>query len=476
MTPIIIKPQEGPQQAFLSTSADICIYGGAAGGGKSYALLLEPLRHCNNPKFGAVIFRKNANQVFAEGGLWDTAMEIYPYIGATSVKNPKPRWTFPSGARVTFSHLETENDLLSWQGSQIPLIGFDELTHFSKSQFFYMLSRNRSSSGVKGYIRATTNPDANSWVAEFISWWIDEKTGYPIPERSGVIRWLYRQNDTLHWADKKEELWEKFNLKTEAERSEPKSVTFIASKLSDNKILMQNDPGYLANLKALATVERERLLYGNWKIKPAAGLYFPRGKITVIESIPNDVISWVRAWDFAATEDRKNSKPEDGPAYTAGVLIGKCRSGKYVVADIINARLSALDVEKTVKNTAIVDKQKYKRVKIRLSQDPGQAGKAQVEQYIKMLAGFSITAERESGDKVTRASPFAAQWQAGNVDIVLAAWNEAYLSQLENFPEGKFKDMVDASANGFHELCKGNIGVIPPVSTADSDHTSYWSI
>lgn len=88
-----------------------------------------------------------------------------------------------------------------WQGTQAAMFGFDELTHFSKSQFFYMLSRNRSDSGVKGYIRATCNPDADSWVADFISWWIDHETGYPIPERSGQIRWMYRNNDEIYWAD-----------------------------------------------------------------------------------------------------------------------------------------------------------------------------------------------------------------------------------------------------------------------------------
>lgn len=476
MENIIIKPQEGPQEKFLSSSADIVIYGGAAGGGKSYALLLEPLRYANNPDFGAVIFRKNANQVFSEGGLWDTAMQIYPLLGAVPLKSPKPRWKFPSGMRVSFGHLETEKDVLSWQGSQIAMIGFDELTHFSKSQFFYMLSRNRSVSGVKGYIRATTNPDADSWVAEFISWWIDSETGYPIQERSGVLRWFYRSNDGLYWADKPEELWEQFSLATEGERNEPKSVTFIASKLTDNKILMEKDPSYLSNLKALASVERERLLEGNWKIRPAAGLYFMRSKINLIENVPNDVVKWVRAWDFAATEDRKNSKPEDGPSYTAGVLIGKRKNGRYIIADVINARLSAMEVERTVKAAAVVDKEKYKNVRIRLSQDPGQAGKAQAEQYIKMLAGFNVTAVRESGSKETRAEPFAAQWQAGNVDIVIAPWNEAYLSQLESFPESKFKDMVDASSNGFNEICLGNITIIPPKSSGDSDYNSYWNL
>lgn len=462
---------------FLASSADIVIYGGAAGGGKSYALLLEPLRHLDNGRFGAVIFRKNANQVFSEGGLWDTAQSIYSFIGGVPTKTPKPRWSFPSGMRVQFGHLETDKDLLSWQGSQIPYIGFDELTHFSKTQFFYMLSRNRSNSGVKGYVRATTNPDADSWVADFIQWWIDQDTGYPILQRSGVIRWMFRQNDQLYWADTKEALWEQFSLESEAERREPKSVTFIASKLTDNKILMEQDPGYMANLKALATVERERLLEGNWKIRPASGLYFKRSQIKIIEKVPNDVNQWVRAWDFAATEERKNSQKEGHAAYTAGVLIGKRRNDTFVIADVINARLSALEVERTVRNTALTDKEKYHRVKIRLSQDPGQAGKAQIERYIKLLSGFPVTAKRESGSKETRAEPLAAQWQAGNVSIVLGAWNDAYLSQMESFPESMFKDMVDASANGFHELSTANMAALPPSeSLFPQEDTQGWSM
>ena len=84
-----------------------------------------------------------------------------------------------------------------------------------------MLSRNRSDSGVPGYIRATCNPDADSWVAEFIEWWIDQNTGYPIPERSGEIRYMYRQNDTIYWSDSREELWERFDLVTDEQRAEP---------------------------------------------------------------------------------------------------------------------------------------------------------------------------------------------------------------------------------------------------------------
>ena len=299
------------------------------------------------------------------------------------------------------------------------------------------------------YVRATCNPDADSWVAKFIEWWIDPDTGYPIKERSGKIRWMIRRNETLYWADTIEELWERFELKTQEEKQEPKSVTFIMSTLYDNQILMKQDPSYISNLKALSVVERERLLYGNWKIKPAAGLYFKRSQIgQMLTMIPNDVVRWVRAWDLAATAEGEGGEP----AYTAGVLMGKRKNGRYIVADVINVRQTAADVRKTIKFTAMSDIAKYKRVKIRLPQDPGQAGKDQAQSYIKYLAGFDVTAIPESGSKEVRAEPMAAQWQAGNFDVLIADWNEAYFNQLESFPMSKFKDMVDAGSSAFSQL------------------------
>lgn len=461
---IIIKPQPGPQEKFLSTPADICIYGGAAGGGKTYGLLMEAMRHKKDPNYGAVIFRRNYTQVTAQGGLWDSSRSLYRNIkGAMPRKTPKLHWEFSSGASVNFAHLGSDDDCESWQGSQIAMIGFDELTHFTRYQFFYMMSRNRSESAIKPYIRATCNPDADSWVAEFIAWWIDPETGYPIPERSGKIRYMVRIDDELIWTDTRQEL-----IDRGIDADDIKSVTFIASTLQDNQILIKRNPGYLANLKALALVERERLLYGNWKIKPAAGLFFKRSQVgEFLEQVPEDVTMWARGWDLAAT-----SEDEDGdPAYTAGVLIGKRRNGRYVVANVTNVRLSAGDVRKHIKSTCTIDKQKYKRVIERLPQDPGQAGKEQAQSYIKMLAGFIVKAIPESGSKESRAEPFAAQWQAGNVDIVIGDWNESYLTQLESFPESKFKDMVDASSSAFAEIETKNAAAPPPGVLSKE---SYW--
>ena len=449
----ILKPQPGAQERFLATPADICIYGGAAGGGKSFGLLLSPLRYKNVNGFGAVIFRKNAVQIYAEGGLWDEAANVYGDIKGAQVRKGQAQWQFTDAlgrvvSKISFAHIERNEDTKSWQGTQICEICFDELTHFSEYSFFYMLSRNRSTCGVKPFVRATCNPDADSWVARFIAWWIDQETGYPIKERGGKIRWMLRRAGEIYWADTKDELIEKYHLETPEEQAEPKSVTFIPSTIYDNAELLRINPEYLSNLKALPIVEKERLLYGNWKIKPAAGLYFKREQLgNILSVVPADVVQWVRGWDLAAS-----TEAEGEPAYTAGVLIGKRRNGRYVVADVINVRMDADGVRQTIKHAAQADVAKYHQCRIRLPQDPGQAGKAQVASYIRWLAGYDVVARLETGSKETRAEPVAAQWQGGNFDMVYGPWNDMYLSQLESFPASKYKDMVDATSSAFNEI------------------------
>lgn len=459
--PQILKPQKGPQTAFLSTPASICIYGGAAGGGKSFGLLLSALRYKNVPGFGCTIFRRNFNQIFSQGGLWDESMEIYQGVRGAQPQMSLGRWKFCNKdgeivSTVKFAHIEREDELRKWQGSQICEIGFDELTHFSEKTFFYMLSRNRSTCGVAPFVRATCNPDADSWVAKFISWWIDPQTGYPIPERSGKLRWFVRRNEKLFWANTKEGLWEQFNLKTPEERAEPRSVTFIMSRLQDNQELLKINPQYLANLKALSQIERERLLYGNWKIKAAAGLYFKRAQVNIIEAVPSDIQFYCRAWDLAATEDNGLGDAD----YTSGVLLGIRKDRTIVVLDVINQRAKASDVEKLLYNTSVVDRQKYgPRYKVRIPQDPGAAGKIVAQAYIKKLTGFNVKSEAVTGSKELRATPFAAQWQNGNVSLLLSNWNDTYLAQLESFPESNHDDMVDASSDAFNELTASNFNL-----------------
>lgn len=382
------------------------------------------------------------------GGLWDKACQLYIPLGATKSRNTL---TFQSGAKIQFNHMEREENIYDWQGSEIPFMGFDELTHFTEKQFFYMLSRNRGTCGVKPYIRATTNPDPDSWVAEFISWWINPETGLPIPERDGVVRWFRRVNNIIEWSDTKETEFHK-------------SVTFISSKLEDNPILMENDPGYLANLEAMSLVDRERLRGGNWKIREASGTMFQRGWFHMVEAVPAGG-QIIRYWDRAGTK-KKHS------AYTAGVKMKLVDNTVYIL-HVERFKGTPGEVESQIKNIAIQD---GKDVWVGIEQDPGQAGIFEANSYVKSLIGFVVKIHRAASDKVTRAKPLSAQCEHGNVKILRGNWNEVFIDECENFPDATLKDQVDAASGAFNVLTEANVGSYPDQETGHDSGTIAGAI
>lgn len=434
---VVLKPQSGPQERFLASDADIAIYGGGAGGGKSFALLLEPLRHIGRAKFRSVIFRRTSKQIRNEGGLWDASRILYGPLGAKA-KETDLVWRFPSGATLSFGAMEHEKNRYDWQGTEITYLGFDELTHFTARQFFYLLSRNRSLSGIRPYVRATCNPDADSWVADLIRWWIDPDSGYAIPERSGKIRWFIRDEDQLVWSETAQSLQDKYP------DLQPKSLTFVAASVEDNKILMQMDRGYRSNLAALDRVERERLLYGNWKIRPAAGQYFKRHWFSV-QPVRPPVQRTMRGWDLAATEQRAS----DVGDWTVGARVSRDEAGRYYIEHVERFRGSPRQVEDAIHRLAGQDGRK---VAIALPQDPGQAGKAQIQALTRHLSGYRVVSKPVTGSKTTRAAPFSAQVEAGNVSLIEGPWNAAFLDELEAFPKHRFDDQVDAVVEAFNAL------------------------
>ncbi len=443
-----ISAQPGPQTAFLQTAADICIYGGAAGGGKTVGLILEPLRHVGRvPGFTAVFFRRTTPQITNPGGLWDESQNFYPRLGGTPHLRAQ-EWRWPRGGKIKFSHLQLGTTVHDWQGAQITLICFDELTHFTAHQFFYMVSRNRSTCGVRPYIRATCNPDADSWVAEFLAWWIDPQTGLPIPERAGVLRYYVRIAGRIAWADRPEDLMQHLpppeDLPPGVDPPRPISVTFIPASVFDNPALLRVNPEYLAWLLSLPLLESERLLGGNWKIRPAAGLYFKREWCAVVDQVPAD-LDIVRYWDLAATEKTELNDPD----WTVGIKLDRDRNGSYWLLDVIRRRANPGDVERLLLDTAAHD---GKRVEVGFGQDPGQAGKSQAQHLVRALSGFTVKPATESGDKLTRFGPFSAQCHAGNVKILRGSWNDDLFRVLEGFPELAHDDEVDACSGALEML------------------------
>lgn len=449
---------------FLATSADIAFYGGAAGGGKSWALLFEPiLHHLHVSGFGGVIFRRTTPEIENIGALWDESMKLYGLAGGIPHKADLA-WSFPSGVTMDFEHLQHEHTVFSYQGAQIPYMGFDEITHFTRFQFFYMLSRNRSTCGVRPYIRGTCNPDPDSWVRKFIDWWIG-KDGFPIQERSGVIRWFVNIDDKIRWADTKEELLKKYP------ESQPLSFTFIPAKLTDNKILMEKDPGYVAKLDAMGKVDRQRYKEGNWDVKATAGNFFKREWFPIVEVVPGGWVNCVRAWDRAATDVvegqeqpsrvRKNKKSR-APDWSRGVKIFSYSDGTYCIADLKSIQGSPGKVSQFIKTVASHD---GKGVKIRGYQDPGSAGVLEGEEFKKMLAGYDVDVKAVSNKKAIRAKPFSSQCEPvgkkafGNVMVLRGEWNEDLFHELENFSEDEddyeHDDIVDACSLAFSEIVSG---------------------
>lgn len=324
---------------------------------------------------------------------------------------------------------------------------FDELTHFLRSQVLYMFSRNRSTCGVKPYMRFTFNPDADSWVKIFFAPWVSEDWPEEDRAQSGEIRYFIIENDEQVWLPKD-------GTYPNEEYPFAKSITFIEADIHDNPKLLEKDPGYLANLHALPLVERERLLNKNWKIRAEGGNKFKKHWFPILEYIPDDIEKIMRFWDFAATEEIPANSQRDGPDYTASVKAGRRRAGaypRYVILDATWDRKSPGKVEELVKNTAMQD---GRECEVFFEEEGGASGKTNTFNYkTKVLEGFVSHGIRSTGSKELRAHIASSQAEAGNIGILKACWNDGYFGFLEPFPSAKVHDdPVDATSGVMQQL------------------------
>ncbi|VCX05510.1 hypothetical protein BANRA_00020 [Acinetobacter baumannii] len=177
---------------------------------------------------------------------------------------------------------------------------------------------------------------------------------------------------------------------------------------------------------------------------PPAGGFFKPDNIQIVDALPADVVKQVRAWDFGATENEGD--------FTVGVREALGADGFTYIVDVTRGQLGPDNVNKRLEQTAKID---GKKVSVRLPQDPGQAGKSQASSFVKLLAGYSVIAKPISGDKLTRAQPFAAQVNVGNVRMLKGEWNKDFIDELRHFPNGTHDDQVDAASDAFNELHEG---------------------
>ena len=462
-----IRPQPGPQEKFLCTPADICIYGGGARGGKTYGLLMEPLRHLRNPEMSAIFFRRTFTEIMMPGGAWEEAASMYKQLGASFLRNPSPTAKFPSGMSVRFAHLHNFDDIYGYQGSKLPLQLWDEVTHYDEKMFWYLVSRNTGTCGVKPYIRATCNPcteddPVGGWVNRMVKWYTTDE-GYADPAKSGLLRWMYRVEDAIKWYDQRQDALDD-NPTLAVDGIEPLSFTFIPALLGDNPAQLAADPGYRSRLMSLPLVEREQLLGGNWKIRHVAGTLFNRTWFHLAESAPVAFRRIVRYWDKAGAEAFKTLKNgrkvenKDGDR-SAGALFGY--DGQYYwLIDVIAGRWSPFERNNVIRQTAAMDRERFNNVELWIEQEPGNGGKESRMISQRELAEYGVRFETPRTGKTARASNLSAQMEAGNVRVLNTGWTPKLIDEMTNFPsDGWHDDQVDACSGAFNKLvCRPELG------------------
>lgn len=227
----------------------------------------------------------------------------------------------------------------------------------------------------------------------------------------------------------------------EADRRCVTQIGFSDPRTTDGDLL---DPVRMprATVDKLKRETTEYAYAGQYQQRPAPreGGIFKRHWFEIVPAAPAGARK-VRGWDLAATKTST-------AAFTAGVLLSVF-NGVYYIEHVVRERGSSADVERMIRNTANADGH---QVGISIPQDPGQAGKAQVAAFAKLLAGFNCRFSPETGDKESRALPVSAQAEVGNVKIVKGPWNAAFLEEITSFPAGTYKDQTDALSRAFAHL------------------------
>lgn len=369
---------------------------------------------------------------------------------------------FSSGATLKFAYLDKPSDKYNFQGAELTFIGLDEIQQLDEENVIYMLSRLRSTTvDYKKQIYATGNPDYDAFIRKWVEFALDER-GIPVRKDHYPLRYFLQVGGEYYWADTLKELEEKFN--GTAEDLGILSFSYIPGNIFDNPILIKENPGYLAQLKALPRVERERLLDGSWYARASTSGLYKREWSEIVPCANPLAVKRVRSWDLAFTQ-KSESYDSD---WTRGVLMSKDKSSVYTVEDLASIRDRAHKVEQLIFQTA---KNDGTDVIISIPIDPNGSAGAYARDLQRRLSevGYICRLQRPVKSKITRFAPFGAVAEAGYVQVVEAEWNKEFFTELEQFgaESSKFKDDIcDSVSDAFALLNKAT--VIPDFSLSSS--------
>jgi predicted phage terminase large subunit-like protein len=403
------------QAAFVLLSQREAFYGGAAGGGKSVALLASALQYVDTPGYAALLIRRSYMELQQPNGLIDLSKR---WLGPTDAKwrQDTYTWRFPSDATLSFRYLD-RNSELTFLGGEYQFIGIDEVTEIEDSQYRFLFSRLRrgAESTIPVRMRSASNPygPGAEWVRQRF-----------------------------------------------VEEGISKGRIYVRAVFEDNPHLDLD--AYDESLSELAPDVRRQLREGDWDVRPGGGLFYREWFATrrlELHEIPTG-LHVCRFWDLAATEAVRGTDPD----YTAGVLLGRDRSGLFYVLDVTRTRSTPHQVERLVLEVAERDKalcfeRDLHRPIVRMEQEPGAAGKSIIDHFARsVLVPFDFRGIISSGSKEARAAPISSRAEAGHLILVRGRWNSDFVDELASFPYGRHDDQVDAVAGAFAVLAQTTNG------------------
>jgi len=413
-----LRPQPGPQSDFLACAADITLFGGGMGGGKTHAMLLDWLRHINTPGANGLLVRNTFTDVEA---LRLKARDLYSGTAGAdksgNVLSPRSRGgsssdiTWPSGARLSFGYLSDRN-VERFRGPEYSWIGIEEATECSIDSITWLTSRNRTTCGARPQMRMTCNPNPDHVFAEWVAPYLHldkDRSDYGTADRtkSGMVLYMMRHEhtDRFVFGHTREEVARLTGQPAE----HAQTFAFIPSLLVDNPALEAT--GYAAKFANMPRVEREKNRAGNWRIRADIGGMFPMERWGWVDKPLAQIVRRIRGWDRAATRPKPGS---ENPDFTFSALIEWDVLGRWYVSDVTACREEPPEVDRHMAATAAKDGPSVTQA---LEIDPGQAGKAESHHTHRVLRSSGrcgpIWTTRPIKNKITRATPVAHELEDG---------------------------------------------------------------
>lgn len=450
--PIVLSPGSLPQEQFLLSDSIVTLYSGSAGAGKTFAIILNIIKFLLEKNSTIVVFRRTTTQLKSGGGIWrEAAQVIKQYFGKDVIVRERDMEIFVPGTNsiCKFSHLQYVSDVDNHLSAQYSAIFFDEATTFDPFEDFILPLMGRLRNANVSYTPQmfwATNPRFNHGIYHWIKDFYLDNEGIPYKERSNVERYFVLESGKPVWFDRREDAEKIYG--TGADNG-VLSFRSIRAHVTDNVRLLENQPGYISNLKAMSAIKQRIYLDGSWTAREEeAGLY-QRAWSKVIPYPNLKAKKRVRAWDLASMPV---SSATPSPDWTRGILMSKDGHGRYVVEDVVSIRDRPHVVEQLILETAEQDRHTYGNVIVSYPRDPGQAGIARASDMKRQLAerGISCRIVIPQKSKRTRFLAVSAIAEAGFLDVVAADWNDEWFKELEEFSglvRGEVDDQCDATSD-----------------------------